>query len=104
MNHIIVKDKAKCCGCGACFQKCPANCITMELDNEGFLYPRVEESRCKECGLCISTCHILKKNYDPNKSKVVSCYGGYTKSEDVVESSSGGVFWLLAQRVIFLGG
>lgn len=34
---IQIKDKSKCCGCMACVQKCPKQCITMKEDEEGFL-------------------------------------------------------------------
>ena len=104
MNHIQIKQASDCCGCGACFQKCPKKCITMCYDKEGFLYPHVDESKCSECGLCISTCHLLKADYNPNDSKVISCYGGYSKSDDIIESSSGGVFWLLSQQILKVGG
>ena len=28
----------------------------MSPDNEGFLYPSVDEKKCINCGLCIETC------------------------------------------------
>ena len=40
---IQIENKAKCCGCTACYSICPAKCILMVPDEEGFLYPIVEK-------------------------------------------------------------
>ena len=55
---INIKNKADCCGCGACQQSCPKNCITMASDGEGFLYPQVDGSLCVECDLCEKRCPV----------------------------------------------
>ena len=49
---IDIKDKKECCGCSACIQKCPKQCISLQEDNEGFLYPLVDKENCIDCGLC----------------------------------------------------
>lgn len=49
---IEIKKKTDCCGCTACFNICPAKAITMDADEEGFLYPAVDRQKCVECGLC----------------------------------------------------
>ena len=36
---INIEDKKQCCGCSACVQRCPKQCIVMKEDEEGFLYP-----------------------------------------------------------------
>ena len=56
---LRIDDKAQCCGCSACAQVCPKQCIAMEADTEGFLYPRIDEGKCVNCGLCEGTCPIL---------------------------------------------
>ena len=33
---IILNNKHNCCGCSACAQRCPKQCITMQEDEEGF--------------------------------------------------------------------
>ena len=48
-------DKAHCTGCAACYSACPVNCITMNADAEGFLYPDASEA-CIDCGLCEKVC------------------------------------------------
>ena len=49
---ISIENKSICCGCGACVQKCPKKSISLIEDSEGFLYPKVDETTCINCGLC----------------------------------------------------
>ena len=100
---IRLTKKANCCGCGACAQSCPKNCISMEPDSEGFLYPKVDETQCVNCGLCEKVCPILlKQKPDPIK---VEAYAAYTSNSELREkSSSGGIFSLLAQEILNRGG
>ena len=39
-----------CSGCGACMNLCPVHAITMEMDDEGFWAPVVDEAKCTHCG------------------------------------------------------
>ena len=41
---INIQDKKDCCGCAACVQRCPKQCISLQEDSEGFLYPMVDAS------------------------------------------------------------
>lgn len=36
---IQISDKHLCCGCAACVQACPKQCISFEEDEQGFRYP-----------------------------------------------------------------
>lgn len=100
---IRLTKKANCCGCGACAQSCPKNCISMEPDSEGFLYPKVDEPQCVNCGLCEKVCPILFKQ-KPDSIKV-EAYAAYTSNSELREkSSSGGIFSLLAQEILNRGG
>lgn len=56
---ISLNRKADCSGCGACVQKCPKSCIVLQTDEEGFLYPSVDENSCVNCGQCSKVCGIL---------------------------------------------
>ncbi len=40
---IHITKKSSCCGCTACFNICPKNAISMQPDEEGFLYPVVDQ-------------------------------------------------------------
>lgn len=65
---INIIDKKKCCGCNACKQICPKQCITMEYDQEGFLYPKVDLDTCIDCHACEKVCPQLNNP----KTSVVS--------------------------------
>lgn len=99
---IKIQDKTLCCGCSACAMKCPKHCISMQSDSEGFLYPIVNETDCIDCGLCEKVCHELHP-YDERKP--INVYAAFNKDEQVrMNSSSGGIFYLLAEKIIEEGG
>lgn len=96
---IEIKAKEACCGCYACYNICPKECITMESDNEGFWYPKIDKDKCINCNLCKKICPIINK---PNGSLYEKkSYAVFNKNEKIrLESSSGGIFSLLAEYVI----
>lgn len=99
---IRITDKKKCCRCSACVQRCPKQCIRLEEDTEGFLYPRVNEETCIKCGLCEKVCPILNQ---ADKLPVLEVLAVKNPNEDErMNSSSGGVFLPLAREVINQGG
>lgn len=99
---IQLSDKSHCCGCTACLSVCPKQCITMREDEEGFLYPVVDESFCIDCGLCEKVCPALHAD---KKREPLKVYAAKNKDEQIRQaSSSGGIFTLLAEKVIDEGG
>ena len=99
---INITDSSKCCGCGACAQRCPKSCIDIRGDGEGFLYPKVDVTRCIGCGLCEKVCPELSplQEVEPLTSIAAYCKDKYVRKE----SSSGGIFTLLAEKMIEKGG
>lgn len=99
---INITDKHKCCGCTACISVCPKGYISMSEDKEGFLYPVVDSVKCIDCGLCEKVCpvlHPLKNEAEP------LVYAAINNDESIrMQSSSGGIFTLLAEYVIDRGG
>lgn len=99
---INIIDKHYCCGCSACTQKCPKNCISMIEDEEGFMYPQIDDSLCIECGLCEKVCPFLNSK---EIKKVQEVYAAKNKDDKKkYNSSSGGVFVSLAEYVLNNGG
>ena len=99
---INILNKKDCCGCNACVQRCPKQCIIMQTDNEGFLYPIVDATTCIDCGLCEKVCPVINQTEPQEPLKV---YAAYNKNEDIrMQSSSGGIFTLLAEEIIKKGG
>lgn len=98
---IQITDRSKCCGCTACVNACPAQCIVMRRDREeGFDYPVANPDLCLRCGKCESVCPVLNPMdiVKPEQALAVRC------EEFVGCSSSGGVFPALAKAVIDEGG
>ena len=53
---VLYKSKEECCGCSACFAICPVGAITMVEDDEGFLYPQIDDTKCVRCYRCEKSC------------------------------------------------
>lgn len=100
MLQII--DKKDCCGCHACANVCPKHCIDMKADEQGFLYPNVDTEKCIDCGLCEKVCPVINQS---NPSKPIKVYAAKNTDEEIrKQSSSGGIFTLLAEKIINAGG
>ncbi len=71
-------------------------------DSEGFLYPKVDADSCIECGLCEKVCPVINQ---AEPQTPLHTYAAKSRNLEVIsKSSSGGVFSLLAERVIEKGG
>lgn len=99
---ISINKKDNCCGCYACVNVCPKDCISMEEDSEGFNYPCVDKSKCVDCTLCEKVCPIINKDkVAQGSNEVNNTYVAYTKNATVRKnSSSGGMFTELAESVL----
>lgn len=99
---VDIKEKKDCCGCSACVQRCPKQCITMVEDEEGFLYPRVDTSLCIDCHLCELVCPVINQG-EPREP--LQCFAAINPDENIRQvSSSGGIFTMLAEQTIKNGG
>lgn len=54
----LFENKFECTGCSACYAICPQHAITMQEDEEGFLYPYIEEEKCVRCLQCVKRCPV----------------------------------------------
>ena len=103
MSENITKVKAQdCCGCGACYNKCPVGAISMQENEEGFLTPVIDEAKCTNCGLCLKACPSLNTEFKNNPQP--ECYAAMADDEIRMKSSSGGIFTLLAEYILDKGG
>ncbi len=55
---ILFDKKENCCGCTACSSICPKEAIKMEMDEEGFEYPIIDENKCIKCYKCLKVCYF----------------------------------------------
>ena len=96
-----ISNFKQCSNCGACYNICPKNAIS--VNGDGLFYtPIVDQNLCVDCSLCAGVCPVNQelKGYEP----IYACAGWNKKKEIVLKSSSGGVFYGIANRVVSEGG
>ena len=93
----LFEKKSDCCGCTACYGVCPKSAITMQEDDEGFVYPAIDPAACVQCKKCETVCPLKTPREENEPLRLM---GAKNTDEDVRKnSSSGGVFSLLAGYV-----
>lgn len=102
-----ITDLEKCCGCSVCADICPKSSITMQTNNEGFLYPVINPATCIECNICqkycsVNTCSNTLQDHLTFEQEVYACRN--VSNEILMKSSSGGVFYELAKLTLAKGG
>lgn len=95
---LQLENKSLCCGCTACKSICPQKCISMEKDEEGFLYPKIDKEKCINCTLCEKVCPIknTKENIKEQHAYI------FQHKNDIIrkQSTSGGAFTAISKYVI----
>ena len=87
----------------ACMNICNNNAISSKQDEKGFYVPFIDDDKCIDCGQCTKICPVVNGvSYNLKKDSVVAAWA---KDADIRKnSSSGGVFPVLAQHIIKQGG
>lgn len=99
---IKIQKTTDCCGCSACAEICPKQCISLDVDYEGFWYSQINSSICIDCHLCESVCPVLNPGVE---HKPLHVYAAINKNDEIrARSASGGVFTIIAEKVIDEGG
>lgn len=100
-KNISVLPENSCYGCSACATACPKNAIEMKKDSLGYLHAEVDESKCINCGLCLKKCEVIKENVSRCDDFETDCFVAWMRDEEkIVKSSSGGIFYALAEKAI----
>ena len=79
----------------------------MQADEEGFLYPVVNTTRCIQCSKCVKVCPYTDSEFTnkPEKEELSVCYAAYNKNEEIrYKSASGGMFRVFDDKIIAEGG
>ena len=103
---IDIRDKKECCGCNACGDVCPTQAVSFVVDEEGFLYPKVDQARCTNCRMCEKVCPQLRTDsLKQNEFSEPKCYAAVHKNLAIrFDSTSGGAFSACANVVYRQGG
>ena len=104
MSNGKLGDYNNCTGCEACFNKCNFNAIKLEKNYEGFYYPKIDENKCANCGMCLKVCPAIN-NQIKNTFSVPTVFAAWNKDKYIRDtSSSGGIFSSLAINILNDGG
>lgn len=95
-TYLEYKNKKDCNGCGICTVGCPTSAIKMIEDSEGFFYPQIDEEKCINCGKCKNIC----SNFNDSKGNEQGYMAINKNKEELENSASGGMFYILAKNVI----
>lgn len=96
--------KKDCCGCEACMNACPKDVIRMKSDEEGFIYPVIENpEKCIHCNMCRNVCPVKQCGTCENHRE--DAFAGFLTDEgELKKSASGGLAYAMAKEVVLDGG
>lgn len=101
---IKIEKNENCCGCSACVNACTKNAIKFVEDDEGFKYPSINKDKCINCDICTKVCPIQRESHSVQYNYPRAYAGISLNSEIRKESSSGGIFTILAEEILKSGG
>lgn len=89
----VFDKKENCSGCTACKSICSTSAIKMIPDEEGFLYPQIDQSLCIDCSLCKKVCPFINQvDTNENFSGPIVYAVKHKNSNIRKTSTSGGVY------------
>lgn len=100
----VYLNKEDCCGCSACYSVCGKKVITMKPDEEGFLYPEIDQARCVDCGRCTQICPLLQEGNYKNSDTPRFYVARHKSQEILLKSTSGGAFTAISDAVLQQNG
>ncbi len=99
-DNIISLPISDCISCENCINTCPRNAIIRSNDIlTGSIIPQINRKLCIKCNKCIKKCPVLN-NYKIN-TDFQRAFASQNKNIEIrKKSSSGGIFSLLAEKII----
>lgn len=94
----------ECAICGACIDACPVDAISLDKVHLDFRYPQINEDICIHCNQCEKACPILGNKGKPGEGYPVAFAAKSENDPMRMRSSSGGVFYELADQMLRDGG
>ena len=103
-SYIFNGIKDLCSGCGACVQICPHSAMSMQPDQEGFIFPTIDESKCIGCGACDRTCPVVNNDRSNQYNDQISFIATTNIERYYKESATIGICTMVAENVLRSGG
>lgn len=97
----VFEKKEDCCGCTACQHICTTKAIDMVPDEEGFLYPLINQNFCVDCGFCKKIC-AFSNGYDKSGNFIQPKVYAIKHIDDNIRmnSTSGGAFTAISDYIL----
>jgi coenzyme F420-reducing hydrogenase beta subunit len=96
--------QSKCVGCGACVSACPVDSLSLSTDKWGFYRSVLRSKTCTNCGKCQNVCPALRQPTKNNDERPTLLAIKCSDEKLLNDSSSGGAFSLIADKIFELGG
>lgn len=94
---MTIEKITQCTGCGACSYFCSQNAIQMMFNDNGFISPQIDSSKCSNCGVCFNKCTTKKAITD----KFLRVFYAFSNNSSIQKTStSGGLFTEIANAFI----
>jgi len=100
----LKESEKECVGCSSCMNICPKKAIAIITNDRGFLRPVVDSVFCIDCGKCVKGCPPLNDNTAKGNVKQPRSYAFVAEGRILSRSSSGGIFYVLADWMLRKGG
>lgn len=97
-NNNLNDIDFNCSGCGLCKHICPTGAISYQENDNGFIYPVIDELKCVKCGKCVKNCSQLRQFEKLDFSNGI--YALKRKEDKKGNYSSTGIFGELAKQVL----
>ena len=94
----------ECAICGACFNACPVDAIHFGKAYLDFRYPEIDATCCVHCNQCEKACPVLESKSKPEAGYPIAFAAKSNDDSVRLHSSSGGVFYELADQMLRDGG
>lgn len=98
-----ISNIRNCYGCGVCASICSKEAIRIELNDDGFYEPVVNDDICVNCGLCLSVCGYSHTEL-ANLPASIKSWAAWSNDKRVQrKASSGGIGFEIAKQGIERG-
>lgn len=106
MNNNNINNIANCFGCGVCAASCGKRLIKIQLNENGFYSPYLDEpDKCIDCGICLDVCAFNHKEQALKPDEInIKSWAAWSNDEAIRRKcSSGGIGFEIGKQLIAKG-